>query len=207
MCKWDAQCNLLYIRALWHPDDHRQGGRGHGDCQLYSEGPFRHKRRDCAKLKSNLISKTQTAILLKAISEQWSIQLPKIKNLKVYQISGNAQIITGEKLKIVKIDEQYVPLLSEVEVLEKFPKVTVDMGAVKFMCKGANLMRPGIVRFAEFQKDGLVCIAEESHSKFLAVGKAMVDSSELDEMEKGEVVKNIHYVSDVFWETGKTIYN
>ena len=158
-------------------------------------------------MKSNLISKTQTAILLKAISEQWSIQMPKIKNLKVYQISGNAQIITGEKLKIVKIDEQYVPLLSEIEVLEKFPKVTVDMGAVKFMCKGANLMRPGIVRFTEFQKDGLVCIAEESHNKFLAVGKARVDSSELDEMEKGEVVKNIHYVSDVFWETGKTIYN
>ena len=158
-------------------------------------------------MKSNLISKTQTAILLKAISEQWSMQLPKIKNLKVYQISGNAQIITGEKLKIVKIDEQYVPLLSEVEVLEKFPKVTVDMGAVKFMCKGANLMRPGIVRFTEFQKDGLVCITEESHNKFLAVGKARVDSSELDDMEKGEVVKNIHYVSDVFWETGKTIYN
>ena len=158
-------------------------------------------------MKSNLISKTQTAILLKAISEQWSMQLPKIKNLKVYQISGNAQIITGEKLKIVKIDEQYVPLLSEVEVLEKFPKVTVDMGAVKFMCKGANLMRPGIVRFTEFQKDGLVCITEESHNKFLAVGKARVDSSELDEMEKGEVVKNIHYISDVFWETGKTIYN
>ena len=158
-------------------------------------------------MKSNLISKTQTAILLKAISEQWSMQLPKIKNLKVYQISGIAQIITGEKLKIVKIDEQYVPLLSEMEMLEKFPKVTVDMGAVKFMCKGANLMRPGIVGFTEFQKDGIVCIVEESHNKFLAVGKAMVDSSELDDMEKGEVVKNIHYISDVFWETGKTIYN
>ena len=45
------------------------------------------------------------------------------------------------------------------------------MGAVKFMCKGANLMRPGIKKFTEFEKDKLVCIVEETHHKFLAVGK------------------------------------
>ena len=65
----------------------------------------------------------------------------------------------------------------------------VDVGAIKFMCKGANVMRPGIKKFTEFEKDKLVCIVEESHHKFLAVGKAMVSSSELEEMEKGEVVK------------------
>jgi len=26
-------------------------------------------------------------------------------------------------------------------------------------------------------------------------------------MEKGEVIQNIHYISDKFWETGKTIYD
>jgi Predicted RNA-binding protein (contains PUA domain) len=35
----------------------------------------------------------------------------------------------------------------------------------------------------------------------------MVDSSELESMEKGEIVENIHYISDRFWETGKTIYD
>ena len=83
----------------------------------------------------------------------------------------------------------------------------VDMGAVKFMCKGANVMRPGIKKFTEFEKNGIVCIVEESQHKFLAVGKAMVPSSELENMEKGEVVKNLHYISDKFWETGKTIYD
>ncbi|MFB5647254.1 MAG: RNA-binding protein, partial [Candidatus Nitrosomaritimum yanchengensis] len=28
---------------------------------------------------------------------------------------------------------------------------------------------------------------------------------ELDSMEKGEVVKNLHYISDKFWEIGKTL--
>ena len=97
--------------------------------------------------------------------------------------------------------------LTEIEMLKRFPAVTVDMGAVKFMCKGANLMRPGIKEFTEFKKDNLVCIVEESQHKFLAVGKAMIDSSELESMEKGEIIENIHYISDRFWETGKTIYD
>jgi PUA domain protein len=105
------------------------------------------------------------------------------------------------------VDDDYLPFLTEIKMLEKFPAVTVDMGAVKFMCKGANLMRPGIKEFGEFEKDKLVCIVEESHHKFLAVGKALVDSSELKSMEKGEIIKNIHYISDRFWETGKTIYD
>ena len=43
--------------------------------------------------------------------------------------------------------------------------------------------------------------------EYAAVGKAMVSSSDLEKMEKGEVIQNIHYISDKFWETGKTIYN
>lgn len=156
-------------------------------------------------MKSNLISKSDTATLLKTVSERWSMKLPKIKNLKVYQISNNAQIITDEKIKILKIDDEYVPFLSEIETLRKFPAITVDMGAVKFMCKGANAMRPGIVKYTEFKEGDIVCIIEESHQKFLAVGKAIVNSAELQNMEKGEVLKNIHYVSDMFWETGKEL--
>ena len=68
-------------------------------------------------------------------------------------------------------------------------------------------MRPGIKEFTEFEKDKLVCIVEESQHKFLAVGKSMISSSELENMDKGEVIKNIHYISDKFWETGKTIYD
>ena len=158
-------------------------------------------------MKSNLISKSETSSLLKIVSEQWGIELPKIKNIKIHQILSNAQIIIGDGLKILKINEEYLPFLSETEMLKKFPSVEVDMGAVKFMCKGANLMRPGIKKYTEFEKEKLVGIVEETHHKFLAVGKAIVSSSELENMEKGEVIQNIHYISDKFWETGKTIYN
>jgi len=158
-------------------------------------------------LKSNLISKSETNALIKTITEQWGMEFPKIKNLKVHEISDDAQIITGKGIKILKVENDYLPFLSEIETLKRFPNVTVDMGAVKFMCKGANLMRPGIKNFSEFEKDKLVCIVEESQQKFLAVGKSVVSSEELEKMDKGEVLKNLHYISDKFWETGKTIYD
>ena len=158
-------------------------------------------------MKSNLISKSETSALIKEVSKNWGIEIPKIKNLKVHQISNEAQIITGKGIKILKVDGEYIPFLSETEILEKFPNVTVDMGAIRFMCKGANLMRPGIKNFTDFEKETLVCIVEESQHKFLAIGKSVVGSSELETMEKGEVLRNLHYISDKFWEIGKTIYD
>ena len=158
-------------------------------------------------MKSNLISKSETSALLKILSEKWEIEIPKIKNLKVHQISSDAQIITGQKIKILKVDNEYIPFLSETTVLEKFPYVMVDMGAVKFVCKGANVMRPGIKNHSDFERDKIVCVIEESQHKFLAVGKALVSSDEIKNMEKGEIVKNLHYISDKFWEVGKTLYD
>ena len=156
-------------------------------------------------MKTNLISKTETTQLIKIVSEKWKIDVPKIKNLKVYEIDDETQLITGKDIKILKIKDEYLPFLSEISTLEKFPFVLVDMGAVKFMCKGANLMRPGIKKFSEFSRDDIVCIVEESQNKFLAIGKSEVDSSELSSMDKGEVLKNLHYISDKAWEISKTL--
>jgi PUA domain protein len=158
-------------------------------------------------LKSNLISKSETTSFLKSISEKWGMEFPRIKNLKVHQITEDAQIIVGTGVKILKTNNEHLPFLSETNLLEKFPYVMVDMGAVKFICKGANVMRPGIKNHNEFEKEEIVCIIEESQHKFLAVGKSFVSSSEIEKMERGEVIKNLHYISDKFWEVGKTIYD
>jgi len=95
-------------------------------------------------LKSNLISKSETDDLLKQVSAQWKIEIPKAKNLKIHYIMDNVQIFTANDIMILKIEETYLPFLSQTSLLEKFPHVLVDMGAVKFMCNGANVMRPGI---------------------------------------------------------------
>ena len=92
-------------------------------------------------------------------------------------------------------------------MLEKFPYVKVDMGAIKFVCKGANVMRPGITKFSDFDNGEIVCVIEESQNKFLAVGKAEMSSKEAEDSSNGEVIKNMHYISDDFWETKKEIKN
>lgn len=156
-------------------------------------------------MKTNLISKSETSDILKLISKKWKLEIPRVKNLKSHYVDNDSQILVGENFKILKLKDEFIPFLSDVTLLESFPSVTVDMGAVKFMCKGANVMRPGIKKYTEFSKGDVVCIVEESQHKFLAVGKAVTDSSELDDMKKGEVIKNLHYVSDKCWEFAKMI--
>ena len=70
-------------------------------------------------MKSNLISKTETTTVLKQISDDWKIELPKIKNLKFHHLSDNEIIITGSGLTAIKINDKILPHLSEVKLLEK----------------------------------------------------------------------------------------
>jgi len=156
-------------------------------------------------LKSNLISKSETSKILEQINSQWKIELPKQKNIKTHEVDEKGVIITGDGITAVKIGDDILPFLDDIPILDKFPYVTVDMGAIKFVCKGANVMRPGITKFSDFESGEIVCVIEESQKKFLAVGKARMSSKELDETNKGEVIKNMHYVSDNFWESKKEI--
>jgi len=156
-------------------------------------------------LKSNLISKSETSKILEQINSQWKIELPKQKNIKTHEVDEKGVIITGDGITAVKIGDDILPFLDDIPILEKFPYVTVDMGAIKFVCKGANVMRPGITKFSDFESGDIVCVIEESQKKFLAVGKAKMSSKELDGTSKGEVIKNMHYISDNFWESKKEI--
>jgi len=156
-------------------------------------------------LKSNLISKSETAKIFEELNTQWKIDVPKQKNVRTHQIDEKGVIITGNGITAVKIDEDILPFLGDVPILEKFPYVIVDMGAIKFVCKGANIMRPGITKFSDFESGEIVCVVEESQNKFLAVGKAEISSKEAEDASKGEVIKNMHYISDDFWESKKEI--
>ena len=156
-------------------------------------------------MKSNLISKSETASIMKQISEDWKIELPKIKNLRFFHISDNEIIITGDSITAIKIDDRFLPHLSEIELLKKFPYIIVDMGAIKFVCKGANIMRPGITKLTDFNDGEIICVVEESNNKFLSVGIAKMSSDKANSTETGMVVENLHYISDKFWETKKEI--
>lgn len=147
---------------------------------------------------SNFISKSETNKIIKEIIQQWKIETPKIKNLKRSNIEKYT-ILSFNDFCVIKIIDLFVPCLRSINLLKKFPYVKIDMRAIKFVCNGADIMRPGIINYAEFDKNKIVCIKEEKHDNFLAIGKSLVDSNEIKNMEKGKIIKNLHYIGDRFW--------
>ncbi|MFB6219394.1 MAG: RNA-binding protein [Halobacteriaceae archaeon] len=78
--------------------------------------------------------------------------------------------------------------------------VTVDAGAVSFVSDGADVMRPGIVEADDAIEEGdLVVVVEESHGKALAIGRALVDGTEMLG-DQGRVVESLHHVGDDLYE-------
>ncbi len=79
--------------------------------------------------------------------------------------------------------------------------VTVDMGAVKFVYNGADVMGPGIVACDTSILPGdLVWIRDVNNLKPLAVGKALMDGAAMSSKAKGKAVQSIHHVGDRLWE-------
>jgi PUA domain protein len=78
-------------------------------------------------------------------------------------------------------------------------KVIVDMGAIRFVANGADIMRPGIKSCDEFIEDDLVVVIDETHHKPLAVGVALFDSETMMSEDSGRVIMNIHRVGDEIW--------
>jgi PUA domain protein len=131
--------------------------------------------------------------------------VPKVKTFKVYEIDPERKILVSDEFTAVQVKDATVPFLGRPETLAQFPSVTVDMGAVKFVCNGAKVLRPGIVDFGQFKKDDIVVVKDQSHGKILAVGVALEDSESAKAMAKGYVVDNLHYISDKIWEAHKEI--
>ena len=81
-------------------------------------------------------------------------------------------------------------------------KIVVDMGAVKFVVSGADIMRPGIVSIeSEISTGDFLVIVDVNNKKPLAVGVSLFSSSEMQDMKTGKVVKNIHFVGDDVWKS------
>jgi PUA domain protein len=95
------------------------------------------------------------------------------------------------------------PFLSVKGLLEFRPEnrfVTVDMGAVKFVYNGADVMAPGIVDAdCDIVKGDLVWIRDEKNLKPLAVGEALISGKEMIESDSGKAVLSIHHVGDDIW--------
>jgi PUA domain protein len=82
--------------------------------------------------------------------------------------------------------------------------VTVDMGAVPFVTKGADTMGPGIVDVdLDIKVGDLVWVREMKFFKALAIGEALVTGEEMKAKKPGKAVKSIAFVGDKLWKYGE----
>lgn len=126
------------------------------------------------------------------------VEIVEIGSVKLYIVEG--------KPLFFKISQLVMPTLLFDKFYSTLPRIVVDMGAVPFVCKGANIMVPGIVRVeAEFEKDKLVVIVDEKHGKALAIGESLYASNEIRNMKQGIVITNLHFVSDKIWTAAKAL--
>jgi len=114
-------------------------------------------------------------------------------------------IISGKPV-LYKLNGRVLPTLLFSEFAAVAPKIVVDMGAVPYVCKGATVMAPGIVRVeGEFVAGAIVLVTDVKYGKVLAVGESLVDADFARQAKKGPVVKVLHYVGDRVWDCIKLL--
>ncbi len=155
-------------------------------------------------MKKQYISKSSISSIIEEAKRRWKIDLPKVKKMLSIELD-KGELLLSDEVKMVKINDNLVPFLADKELLSKFASIEVDMGAVRAVCNGASIMRPGIVAMEEFAKDDIVIIKDVKHKQNLAVGVALMDSKDAEELEKGNIIKNLHYIGDKFWEIYKEV--
>lgn len=147
----------------------------------------------------------------------------RLRHKEVDKLTGQLKNIFGEEIlteriidvastrdfDVILIDNEIIgiiedsPFLSIKGLLKYKPDkkyVTVDMGAVKFVNNGADVMTPGIVDAdLDIEKDDLVWVRDEKNLQPLAIGKALINGKEMIHSQKGKAIKSIHYVGDKLW--------
>ncbi len=109
-------------------------------------------------------------------------------------------LVDGEPSVLYVDDEPFLTVRGANRFEPETHVVTVDSGAISFVSDGADVMRPGIVEADDDIETGdLVAIAEETHGKVLAIGRALVGGSEMVG-KQGKVVESVHHVGDDLYE-------
>ncbi|MBT8508367.1 RNA-binding protein [Methanomicrobiaceae archaeon CYW5] len=154
--------------------------------------------------KRHTIRKSKQSKIFAALREEIgeSAEAYTGKSIEMVETTGETTVFLVDRHPVImEMGEIVFPTLRGA-VERPFPEknITVDAGAIAFMAKGADVMRPGIVKISpDVKKDHPVLIIEERYGKPLAVGIALYDAEEMELCETGKVIKTIHHVGDDLW--------
>ncbi|MBI4918902.1 RNA-binding protein [archaeon] len=144
--------------------------------------------------------------LSKSEVKELNVKLKELYNLEEFFNKKDILILEDNLIKkdnellFFYHENNPVPTLKLLMKNNFLKKITVDMGAVKFVINGADIMRKGIKKIDETIKKGdYVTVIDETHSKPLAVGVALLNYAEMQKQTEGKSIQNIHRVGDELW--------
>jgi len=116
---------------------------------------------------------------------------------KIIVIDNESKVLIGNGIFILT-DNRILPFIADKRA-ELLPEISVDQGAVKHIINGASIMRPGVIKIGDgVKKDGIVKVTNEG--RILCLGISLYDKGDMEKLEKGVVVKNVHRKGDKFWD-------
>ncbi|MGC9189797.1 MAG: PUA domain-containing protein, partial [Conexivisphaera sp.] len=127
-------------------------------------------RSGVPEFKLRYFSKREAREVSDAASRMLGRELTPLAEL---DSEGFALIVTREGLVLVGIPEEniYVPTLTDSDSVAGIKgHVVVDEGAVRHVVNGANVMRPGIKEYTDFEAGDIVVVKEGVYGKPIAVG-------------------------------------
>lgn len=134
--------------------------------------------------------------------------VPKKAQIELIKCENKIQLYTinGEVLFFQNFNELIPSLRFVHKFPEAFPTVQVDRGAIKFVMAGSNIMCPGLTSAGAalpeapgFEADTIVVVNAENKDSALAIGKLLMSTEEIKDINKGPGVEMIHHLGDPLW--------
>jgi predicted RNA-binding protein (TIGR00451 family) len=108
-------------------------------------------------------------------------------------------LLKGNSPYLIKLKDKYIPHLKSV-IESAYPICFIDNGAIPFLLKGADMMRPGIEKIeGKFKQGDIVLIKNQNYPKVIGIGYSELSSEEMQMQEKGKSINVIHYIKDSFY--------
>jgi PUA-domain protein len=144
---------------------------------------------------------------VKALAEE----LLASTGLSIFEIGDTVDVAESPEYEVIIVENLIIGFIQDAKAfltvrgLLKYPIaksfVTVDMGAIKFVINGADVMGPGIVDAdIGIQIGDFVWVRDEKNRKPLAVGRALITGTEMKEKKPGKAIKSILFVGDKLWK-------
>ncbi|MSR85886.1 DUF1947 domain-containing protein [Candidatus Woesearchaeota archaeon] len=125
----------------------------------------------------------------------------EVEKKDLVEMADDKIVLINKKPCFFYYEKKLVPTLHVLQTHTLLKKIVVDMGAVKFLIGGADVMRPGVKEIdPSIQKEEFVVVVDMNNKKPLCVGVALFSAEDMEKQSTGKVIKNIHYVGDSIWK-------